>query len=147
MKGVRRPGVFRSRWGIRLGSHFPRRVVAGPLDAYNIDVDHLSAAEPAEAVTMTEKGIPITFHDEQTRLCPRLGGDVPFKYCRTKDDDLPCDHVLVCWWDRFDVADFIGRHLSAADIARLLGPQRRKLASLVKLIRQADQAVDACPNR
>ena len=130
-----------------MGSHLAGQVVTGPLGAYNMYVDHFSAAEPAEAVTMTEKRIPITFYDEKTRPCPQLGGDVPFKYCRTKDDDLPCDNVLACWWDRFDIADFIGRHLSEADIARLLGPQRRNLASLVKLIRQADQTVDACPGR
>ena len=78
------------------------------------------------------------------RRCPRLGGDVAFRYCKTCEAGrTPCFKVFDCWWERFDVVDHLKRCLSPAAFARLA--QRRpapdKVTSLVDLIRQAQERV------
>ena len=93
---------------------------------------------------MAEKDIPITIYDGHRRRCPKLGHEVTFEYCRREGGDLPCKTVLACWWDEFDVPEYLRAHLSEADIARLQTPKPEKLTSLVDLIDQARRrAADA----
>ena len=93
---------------------------------------------------MAEKDIPVTIYDGHSRRCPKLGHDVTFEYCRCEGGDLPCKTVLSCWWDRFDVPQYLHTHLSDEQIALLRQPKPDKLTSLVDLIEQARQrAADA----
>jgi hypothetical protein len=74
------------------------------------------------------------------RRCPRLGGDVPFAYCRTSGEDhSPCLKVMDCWWERFDVVAYLKTRLSveAFDGLAARRPPTDKVASLVELIRRA----------
>jgi hypothetical protein len=93
---------------------------------------------------MAETDIPITIYDGLDRRCPKLGHDVMFEYCRCEGGDVPCRSVLTCWWDRFDVPQYLSTHLSKEQIAQLQQPKPEKLTSLVDLINQARQrAADA----
>lgn len=71
-----------------------------------------------------------------------LGHDVHFSYCRQPGRDLPCRKILDCWFELFDVRDFVRTHYPDEQIAEMLQPRREKVVTLVELIRRA-QAVAA----
>jgi hypothetical protein len=74
------------------------------------------------------------------RRCPRLGGDVNFGYCRTcGEEKSACFKVLDCWWERFDVAEYLKSRMTGEAFAALAArrPPPDKVASLVELIRRA----------
>ena len=75
------------------------------------------------------------------RRCPRLGGPVPFKYCRTGGKEgMPCFKVMDCWWETFDVRTYLENTLSEAafkSISEARPPD--KIASILDLIEQAKQ--------
>ncbi len=80
-----------------------------------------------------------TSNDHRERRCPRLGGDVPFHYCRqVGEDDLPCWKVIDCWWEYFEIVAFLKANLSEDQFKRLVTfkPQA-KVSSLIEMIEQA----------
>ena len=77
-------------------------------------------------------------HDHREIRCRRLGHPVPFSYCRKQGTDSPCSLIFDCWWEQFDVAEFLKSHLPADKYAALT--QRKtepKAVSIVALIEQA----------
>ncbi len=82
-------------------------------------------------------------YDTLERRCPRLGSPVRFHYCRTAGQEhQPCFKVLDCWWEQFDVAGFFRQRLDPQAFERLTAaPPPDKVASLVELIRQAQERV------
>lgn len=81
--------------------------------------------------------------DRLGRRCPRLGGPITFGYCRTAEaNGSPCFKVLDCWWERFDVVGYFRQRLTGEAFDRLRCPPcPNKSASLVELIRQAQQRI------
>lgn len=81
--------------------------------------------------------------DSLERRCPRLGGPVPFKYCRTSGDDgLPCFKVMDCWWENFDIQSYLERTLSEAELVKLLQSKPpSKIESIIELIEKAQKKV------
>ena len=75
------------------------------------------------------------------RRCPRLGNPVPFDYCEVcSDDKQPCFKILDCWWEYFDVVQYLKEKLSEDQFKRLMITKPKpKVASLVELIEQARQ--------
>jgi len=76
------------------------------------------------------------------RRCPRLGNPVPFKYCRVCGDDnqRPCFKILDCWWEHFDVVQYLKERLPEDQFNRLMAAKPKpKVTSLVELIEQARQ--------
>lgn len=43
--------------------------------------------------------------------CGRLGHFVPFRYCVTPAQDAPCFKILDCWWQIFDVKEYLSANL------------------------------------
>ena len=79
-------------------------------------------------------------HDGRTQRCRRLGHDISFRYCRTQEGERLCAHILNCWWERFDVADFIEEHYGREAVERLQArAPRPKMASLIDLIQKAQK--------
>ena len=81
-------------------------------------------------------------NEKQERLvrrCPRLGNAVPFNYCEIcGDDEQPCFKILDCWWEHFDVVQYLKDHLPEDQFSRLMEARPKpKVASLVELIEQA----------
>jgi len=75
------------------------------------------------------------------RRCPRLGGPVDFGYC-LKDAVAqgPCWKILDCWWERFDVAEYLRQRLGDAAVAKLATAQPKpKVMSLLEQIERARQ--------
>ena len=77
--------------------------------------------------------------DNQEKRCPRLGGPVPFKYCRDAGDGTgPCFKIMDCWWEEFDIKSYLENHLSRPALEKLMAAKPpSKVASLVELIAQA----------
>ena len=77
--------------------------------------------------------------DSLVRRCPRLGNPVPFNYCEICDDDQqPCFKILDCWWEHFDVVQYLKDNLSEDQFNRLTEARPKpKVTSLIELIEQA----------
>jgi hypothetical protein len=70
--------------------------------------------------------------------CPRLGHHVAFSYCRSENRGLPCFKTLDCWFERFDVEEYLRRRLSLDEWERAFEkPPKEKVVSLLELIEQA----------
>jgi hypothetical protein len=86
-----------------------------------------------------------TSRDDLEIRCPRLGGPVSFRYCRTNGEEaLPCWKIFDCWWEHFDVAGFLKKNMPEDDFIRLVnaGP-KPKVKSLIEIIEQARNRIVA----
>lgn len=79
--------------------------------------------------------------DQIERRCPRLGGPVSFGYCKMSgDDNSVCWKIIDCWWEYFDVVEYLKDFLSDDMFKRLLHAKPKpKIVSLVELIEQAKE--------
>ncbi len=77
--------------------------------------------------------------DHLDRRCPRLGGPVPFKYCRSCDEKgRPCFKVFDCWWETLDIKSYLKSNLSEDAFNKLIDTKPApKITSLIELIEQA----------
>ena len=66
-----------------------------------------------------------------------LGHRIAFSYCRHPGNDGLCRHIVNCWFERFDVQDYLSDYYSDEEIAATMKPPTPKLASLVSLIESA----------
>ncbi len=86
-------------------------------------------------------------HDARKCRCPRLGHEVPFRYCRTQAEDTLCPRILDCWWQTFDVHGFLESALPPEQFQRqqkvLQHHPPPKASSLVDLIDRAKRASEA----
>ena len=76
--------------------------------------------------------------------CPKLGHPVRFSYCMQAAMDAsgagkPCNKIMDCWWETFDIQSFLKDTLSEADYAALLhkDPGNRRAASLFDALERA----------
>lgn len=76
-------------------------------------------------------------HDQEEGYCRTLGHYVPFKYCRTMKDGVPCHRILDCWFERFPVEEYLREQYSEDEISRMLEPPKPKISSLLDLIEKA----------
>ena len=77
-------------------------------------------------------------HDALIIRCPQLGGEVPFRYCRTVHENLPCQRVMVCWEFRIKISKFLSEHYSIEQIqCALTPPNKTRLDTILELIEKA----------
>ncbi len=80
--------------------------------------------------------------DKQVLRCPRLGGEVPFSYCRTLQNGMPCDRIIICWELVFDIGAYIQEHYKPTEIQKFLHPKPKdKMTTLLDIIEQAKRNV------
>ena len=59
-------------------------------------------------------------HDSEMHpRCPPLGGEVPFRHCRTTNQGLPCHRIVMCWLDRVDMTAFLRTYYTPEEIERM----------------------------
>ncbi len=78
--------------------------------------------------------------DNQERRCPRLGGNVKFKYCRSCGEGLSaCPKVFDCWWEVFDVVAFFrGRsEVENPSVSTCRDTPMNKVTNLLELVHGA----------
>lgn len=76
-------------------------------------------------------------HDDKMIRCPRVGGNVNFKFCRSENNLLPCRWVVGCWQTRLNVNQFLEEHFSKEELNSIFVPPKPKIESLVELIEMA----------
>ena len=81
-------------------------------------------------------------HDRRTRRCPMLGHVIEFAYCRAPGSETPCRKIFDCWWEEFDVVDFVRLNYGEEGMRRILEPPKQKVQSLADLIAQARRKPD-----
>ena len=71
--------------------------------------------------------------------CPKLGGPVYFRYCRTcGEEGAACHKIFDCWWERFDVFNYLKKRLPEAEFQKLMAVRPKpKMTSLVELMEKA----------
>ena len=77
-------------------------------------------------------------HDSLRIYCSQLGGEIPFRYCRTVNERLPCRRILICWEFRVEIARFLHEHYSFDQIGRALAPPpKTRIETLLEVIEKA----------
>ena len=77
-------------------------------------------------------------HDALVIYCSQLGGEIPFRYCRTVNENLPCRKIIVCWEFRIEISKFLGEHYSREQIQHALTPPTKtRLDTILELIEKA----------
>jgi hypothetical protein len=80
----------------------------------------------------------IEAHDALIIRCPQLGGEIPFHYCRTVNEALPCRRILVCWEFRIEISKFLNEHYSFEQIERAFAPPTKtRIETILELIEKA----------
>jgi hypothetical protein len=74
-------------------------------------------------------------YDSLVIRCPQLGGEVPFRYCRTVNEELPCRSIVACWEFRIEISNFLNDHYSIDKIQHaLLKPPKTRIETILELI-------------
>jgi hypothetical protein len=77
-------------------------------------------------------------YDRLITRCLSLGGEVPFRYCRTVNEDLPCRRIILCWKFRLEISKFLVEHYSIDQIQSALSPPTKsKVETIIELIEKA----------
>ena len=83
-------------------------------------------------------------HDGLIIRCPPLGGEVPFRYCRTVNEELPCRRMILCWGSRIEISKFLSEHYSIDQIQRALSPPTKsRVETIIELIEKAKKIKEA----
>ena len=82
----------------------------------------------------------LTTYDSLERRCPTLGHQINFSYCRTVDLKLPCKKILDCWFQYFDIQDFVKLHYSEEVLQRLLALPKPKIFSILEIVEKVKVA-------
>jgi len=116
--------------GKKYGTHESGPFINGILDSLRIAIEK----GDMKMKTVDDK-------DSLERRCPRLGGPVPFSYCRTTGEGgMPCFKIMDCWWETFDVRTYLENNLSEAAFKSLTEAKPPdKIASILDLIERAKQ--------
>jgi hypothetical protein len=77
-------------------------------------------------------------HDDLIIHCPQLGGEIPFRYCRMVNEDLPCRKIIVCWEFRVEIGKYLNENFSLDQIQQALAPPTQtRLETILELIEKA----------
>lgn len=78
-------------------------------------------------------------YDEKEGYCRMLGHFIPFRYCRTMNERLPCRTILDCWFARLPIREFIEDNYSQEEQQRIFTPPKPKLVSLAEIVENAQK--------
>ena len=78
------------------------------------------------------------YDDKLHYHCPMLGGEVPFRYCRTLNEGKPCRRIETCWEQLPDIGDFLDSHYDMDELRALWSrPRKDKFVTLFELLQKA----------
>lgn len=79
-------------------------------------------------------------YDDKTIRCPRIGGDVNFKFCRFENNLIPCRWIIGCWNGRIDINTFLKDHYSEKELNQIFVPPKPKMQSLIEMVEKAKKS-------
>ncbi|MEW6519438.1 MAG: hypothetical protein AB1461_08495 [Thermodesulfobacteriota bacterium] len=77
--------------------------------------------------------------DKNDAYCRMLGHVLPFHYCRTMNEGLPCSRILDCWFRRMPIREFIEENYSEEERQRIFQPPKPKMVSLAEIVANAQK--------
>jgi len=87
---------------------------------------------------MSPKKDPIEKYDSLEIRCRLLGHQVPFQYCRSSNENLPCRRIMDCWWERIEIEAYLREHFTPEELNHSVFTEPKpKIASLIELIEKA----------
>jgi hypothetical protein len=78
-------------------------------------------------------------HDDKTIRCPRVGGEVNFRFCRFENNMLPCRFIVGCWQGRINIEAFLDEQFSEEELNIIFAPPKPKMDALVDLMEKAQK--------
>lgn len=66
-----------------------------------------------------------------------LGHAVPFKYCRSTVDGVPCRKIMDCWFEILPIREYVEKHFSSEEREKIFSAPGDKVTSLLDLIQKA----------
>jgi len=79
-------------------------------------------------------------YDDRAMRCPRVGGEVNFRFCRFENNMLPCRFIVGCWQGQMDIEAFLDEQYSQEELDSIFTPPRPKMETLVDLMEKAKKA-------
>jgi hypothetical protein len=77
--------------------------------------------------------------DNKSIYCRKLGHYLRFNYCRREKEGLPCRKIVDCWFEKFNIGHYLHDCFKEDEIMYIFEPPQAKVATLVELIKQAQQ--------
>ena len=78
-------------------------------------------------------------YDSLEGYCRMLGHYLPFKYCRTQQNGIPCSKILDCYFERIPIQDFIDKNYSEEEQKSIFVQHTPKLNTILDLIQKAKE--------
>ena len=78
-------------------------------------------------------------HDDKTIRCPRVGGEVNFRFCRYENNMLPCRFIAGCWQGQMDIEALLKEHYTEEELDRIFTPPKPKIESLAGLMEKVQR--------
>jgi len=75
-------------------------------------------------------------YDALEMRCLKLGGEVPFKYCRTAGEPF-CARIIVCWATRIDIGAYLADNFSPEQIQSCL--EKKAPGRLAQIFQTVDK--------
>ena len=75
-------------------------------------------------------------YDSWEIRCLKLGGEVPFKYCRTTGEPF-CSRIIFCWAERIDIGTFLAENFSPEQIHSCL--EKKQPGRLEQIFKAVDK--------
>ncbi len=67
--------------------------------------------------------------------CPQLGGEVPFRHCRSCNNSLPCPQIINCWGGKVDLAVFLRENYSVEELETVFGkPKLSRIETILNAV-------------
>ena len=79
-------------------------------------------------------------NDHLQEYCRSLGHRVPFSYCRSLNEELPCRSILECWKDVFAIEEWVRAFYSEEEIALFLQPTKPKILQIYESMLKASES-------
>jgi hypothetical protein len=74
-------------------------------------------------------------YDHLNIRCPRLGGEVTFRYCKEENSGMPCSRTIMCWQVWFPVGTYLRDQLSPDEWDRCFNqPQKDRLTTIFEIV-------------
>ncbi len=76
-------------------------------------------------------------YDGREWHCRMLGMVIPFRYCRTMREGLPCQRIFDCWFELLPIVAFIEEHYAPEEVAAILAPARSRIEAIASALARA----------
>ncbi len=84
----------------------------------------------------------INDYDDKPIRCPRIGGDVIFKYCRTSGQPF-CRTIIACWAVKIDIGQFLADNYTPELIQQgLARPEKGRIQTMIELAQKSKQTTN-----